>query len=176
VGRPGKKKRWLEGLKPPDLERRLDIAERIAKSVPEKYFTAEGVKRIVRATNPRRKERRPCYVCGRHSYISQSHHLIEVGKVAQALNALAIWDWSPRIPMVSLCPNHHAYLHATGRIKGEVSPELSDALGDEFTDREWERVHEIDDLRAEAHDRVWRSVREEFLRREEEYQRSKSEE
>jgi hypothetical protein len=172
VGKPGKKK-WLEGLEPPGLDRRLDI---MANLHPEAGGGGlQGAKRTVRARNLRAKVRRPCYVCGRHRYISQSHHLIEVGRVADVLDALAIWDWSPSILGVSLCPNHHVYLHAMNRVKGKVPPDLSEALNEELSRRDWNRLIEIDDRRAEAHDRVWREVREEFLRREEEYRWSKPE-
>ena len=170
MGAPSKKK-WLEGLKPPDLNRRLEIMENL---LPE-TGGVEGAKLTIHARNPRPKRKLPCYVCGRHRYISQSHHLIEVGRVADVLDSLAIWDWSPSIPVVSLCPNHHAYLHAMGRVKGKVSPDLSEALKMELSRRDWDRVFEIHNQQAEAHDRVWRAVREEFLRREEEYQRSKPE-
>jgi hypothetical protein len=174
VGKPRKKK-WLEGLKPPDIKRRLDIIEALDPETRER-LDAAGVRRTVRAFNPRPKDRRPCYVCGRHSYISQSHHLIEVGKVAGVLRALAIYDWSPSIPVVSLCPNHHAYEHGLRRIKKDTPPEVSEPLYAELSERDRDRLIEIDDQRMESQDRVWREVREEFLRREEEYHRSKSEE
>jgi hypothetical protein len=138
---------------------------------------AAGVRRTVRAFKPRPKGKLPCYVCGRHSYISQAHHLIEVGKVAGVLRALAIYDWAPTVPMVMLCPTHHAYVHAISRQPANKKPpqELIDA-GEELSEREWDRLIEIEDMRTDAHDSVWREVREEFLRREEEYRRSKSEE
>jgi hypothetical protein len=148
---------------------------RIAENLGPKQVGLEGAKRTVRAMNPRPKGRHPCFVCGRHRYISQAHHLIEVGRVADVLDALAIWDWSPSIPLVSMCPNHHAYLHAINRAKGKSRHELSEALGQELSKRDWDRLIEIDDQRAEVHDRVWRAVREEFLRREEAYWRSKPE-
>jgi hypothetical protein len=150
-------------------------ADRNHGEPPSPWGGVEGAKRTVRARNPRPKGKRPCYVCGRHRYISQSHHLIEVARVADVLDALAIWNWSPSIPVVSLCPNHHAYLHAIRRVKKEGRPELSEALNEELLKRDWDRLIEIDDQRAEAYDRVWREVREEFLRREEEYQQSKPE-
>jgi hypothetical protein len=168
VGKPGKKK-WLEGLAPPGVDRRLRIAENLGP----KPVGLEGAKRSVRAMNPRPKGRRPCYVCERHRYISQAHHVIEVARVADVLDLLAIWDWSPSIPAVSLCPNHHAYLHAMRRVKkNQMPPDLSEALGVELSKRDWDRLIEIDDQRVEAYDRVWREVRDEFLRREEAYRRS----
>jgi hypothetical protein len=65
--------------------------------------------------------------------------------------------------------------HAMRRVKTEMPPELSDALDESLTKRDWDRLIEIDDARIEAQDRVWKEVRDEFLRREEEYRRSKPE-
>ena len=76
-------RRWLEGLEMPDLMRRLDIMS----TIPEDRVTREGVKHTIRAFNPAPKVRRPCFVCGRHRAISQSHHLIEVGLVRRSLAA-----------------------------------------------------------------------------------------
>lgn len=168
---PGKRLR-LEGFELPDVDRRLEI---VANLPPEKRDNVLDVKRMVRRMNPRPKGRHPCFVCGGHRYISQSHHLIEVAKVAGVLHGLAIWDWSPSIPVVWLCPNHHAYEHAMRRVQQEVPPDLSEALGEGLSDRDWDRLIEIDNQRAEAQDRVWGEVREEFRRREDEYRRSKPE-
>lgn len=104
-------KRWLEGLEMPDLMRRLDIVS----AFPEDKITRKGVKRMVRTSNPAPKDRRPCFVCGRHRAISQWHHLIEVARVAKVLRAMSIYDWAPSIPAVSLCPNHHSYWHMLDR-------------------------------------------------------------
>ena len=60
--------------------------------------------------------------------------------------------------------------------KNQMPPDLSEALGVELSKRDWDRLIEIDDQRVEAYDRVWREVRDEFLRREEEYKQAKSEE
>lgn len=163
------RKSWLTDLKPPSLERRLDIIEALDPEIRDR-IDAEGVRRTVRAFNPRPKERRACYVCGRHRTIAQWHHLIEVGDVAKVLRALAIYDWAPSLPAVPLCPNHHGYEHVIRRGKKRASSELSDALNQELSDREWDRLIEIDDTRAEAHERIWRQIREEFLRREAAYQ------
>jgi hypothetical protein len=79
------------GLEPPGLMRRLDIIEALDPETRERTDAA-GVKRTVRAFNPRPKDRHPCHVCGGHKYISQSHHLIEICKVAGVLRTLAIYD------------------------------------------------------------------------------------
>lgn len=147
--------------------RRLEILS----AFPEHKITAEAQKRMVRAANPRPKERLPCHVCGRHRAISQSHHVIEIGKVVKVLNGLAIYDWAPTIPTVVLCPNHHAYEHVLRRAKKKSQSEDSRGL-DELSEPEWDRLIEMDDTRVEAHDRVWREVREEFLRREAAYRAS----
>jgi hypothetical protein len=155
-----RRKNWLTDLEPPGMMRRLEILS----AFPEHKITAEAQKRMVRAANPRPKARLPCHICGRHHAISQSHHVIEIGKVVKVLNALTIYDWAPSIPTVVLCPNHHAYEHVLRRAKKAQS---EDSLGlDELSEPEWDRLIEMDDTRVEAHDRVWREVREDFLRRE----------
>jgi hypothetical protein len=151
----------LAGLELPGIERKRDILS----GVPEYKVGAAAVRRTVRAFNPAPKEKRACYVCGRYQGISQAHHLIEIGKVAKVLRAMAIYDWAPSIPSVSLCPNHHAYEHLMRRAKKPLSPEISRAL-DELSDFEWDRLIELDELRDEAHDRRWLEVRREFLKRE----------
>lgn len=161
---PTRRTNWIAGLQPPGLERRLDIAGHF---LVEK-ITVAGVKRTVRRLNPAPKAKRPCFVCGRHAGISQSHHLIEVGRVASVLHVLAIFDWAPIIPTVSLCPNHHAYVHALRRAR---SP-LSDDVARELSEGEWDRLVELGDRRSEAHDGVWQEVRREFLAREEAYRQS----
>jgi hypothetical protein len=35
--------------------------------------------------------------------------------VAAVLHSWAIFDWAPKIPTVSLCPNHHTYWHEVNR-------------------------------------------------------------
>ncbi len=103
---------------------------------------------------------------GRYRAISQSHHTVEIGLVIRILNALAIYDWAPRIRTVSLCPNHHAYEHLLRRQKKVVPPEIAEAFRTELSEAEWERLIEMDDARLDANENVWREIREEFLRRE----------
>ena len=162
------KKNPLAGLELPGIERQLETVG----TFPVEKITLEGVKCTVRAFNPRPKERRACYVCGRHRAVSQSHHVIEIGKVAKVLRAMVIYAWAPNKPIVALCPNHHAYEHAIRRVKSQVPPVLSDALAREVSEHEWDRLIELDDMRAEAHARVWEEVRREFLRREAAYRRA----
>ncbi len=157
----------MKDLELPGFERRLDIIS----TLTEDKVGSAGVKRTVRAFNPAPKAKAPCYVCGRHRIISQSHHLLEVARVAKVLRAMAIYDWAPSIPMVSLCPNHHAYEHTIRRQRKEVPPEISRALNEELSGAEWDRLIEIDDRREEAHELVWQEVRREFLSRKEAYKK-----
>lgn len=136
----------------------------ILSAFPAHKITPDAQKRMVRAVSPRPKERRPCYVCGHHRAISQSHHVVQIGLVTSILNSLAIYDWAPRIPTVSLCPNHHAYEHVLRRAQKPPRPETSAAL-DELSEPEWDRLIEMDDSRLDTHENVWREIREEFLRR-----------
>ncbi len=153
---------WLGDLEPPGFMLRLEILS----AFPEHKITSAAQKRMVHAASPRPKEQRPCYVCGRHRTISQSHHTVEIGLVTRILNDLAIYDWAPRIPTVSLCPNHHAYEHLLRRQKKVVPPEIAEAFRTELSEAEWERLIEMDDVRLDANENVWREIREEFLRRE----------
>ena len=153
----------------PDLMRRLDMLS----AIPEDKATPEGLKRTVRALNPAPKVRRPCFVCGRHRAISQSHHLVEVGLVAKVLRGMCIYDWAPPIPAISLCPNHHAYRHA---LKRRRKAEISEEGGREISDAEWDRLVEIEERQNASRDSVWQEVRREFLEREEAYRQSKQRE
>ena len=162
-------RRWLEGLEMPDLMRRLDMLS----AIPEDKATPEGLKRTVRALNPAPKVRRPCFVCGRHRAISQSHHLVEVGLVAKVLRSMCIYDWAPPIPAISLCPNHHAYRHA---LKRRRKAEISEEGGREISDAEWDRLVEIEERQNASRDSVWQEVRREFLERKEAYRQSKQRE
>jgi hypothetical protein len=158
-------KRWLAGLEVPDPIMRLDTASRF---LPEKVG-AQGVRRTVRALNPAPKVKQPCFVCGRHRTISQWHHLIEVGLVAKVLRRMAIYDWAPSIPAVSLCVNHHSYWHMLNRRRRP----LMDEIHQELSEGEWNRIVGVAERRDVARDSVWQEVRREFLDREEAYRQSK---
>ena len=152
---------WLGDLEMPDLRRRLDIVSEF----PVEKVTGGRVKRTVRRRNPGPKQRRPCFVCGRFRSITQSHHLVEVWRVASVLRAMAIYDWAPEIPVVSLCPNHHAIWHTMNRGREAWPPDLYA----DVPDAEVDRLVEVSELKDEAWEQVWSAVRREFLAREEAY-------
>lgn len=50
-------------------------------------------------------ERQPCFVCGTHRHISESHHIVEL---AQQYD---LGYLNPNQDFIWLCPNHHAIVH-----------------------------------------------------------------
>ena len=54
-------------------------------------------------------ERTSCVVCGRHKEIAERHHVLSLKKSALLLNSGLIER--VKTPILSLCPNCHAYLH-----------------------------------------------------------------
>ncbi len=53
------------------------------------------------------KERRPCYVCGRHQAITEFHHVFSLRDWAVMFPNVQTIE----IPMAWLCPNCHTYIH-----------------------------------------------------------------
>lgn len=51
----------------------------------------------------------PCFVCGKHRAITQSHHLITLKKCAEIMNQTSVK--SINAPLIWLCPNCHSYVH-----------------------------------------------------------------
>jgi ssDNA-binding Zn-finger/Zn-ribbon topoisomerase 1 len=83
----------------------------------------------IRKTNKANKE--PCFACGGHKSIAQSHHVLPLKYCMMMLNTNAISEIET--PLIWLCPNCHAHLHQmlTGRFylaRPEVSKEVYDAL------------------------------------------------
>lgn len=68
------------------------------------------IQRIIRAISRQKQgERQACFVCNKHRFITELHHIIPVKEIA-----LYIHETGKRnhpMPMVWLCPNHHAYWH-----------------------------------------------------------------
>lgn len=81
------------------------------------------------------------------------------------MHAMSIYDWAPDIPVVSLCPNHHAISHTWNLSRKARPPDL---LAD-VSDAEADKLIEVTELMEKAWDGVWSAVRREFLAREEAY-------
>ena len=122
---------------------------------PAHKVTLKSVREVVRKTSRPPKQREPCFVCYRYKRITHAHHLVEVGKVAKVLHMMAIFDWSPKIPVVFLCPNHHALWHEMNRLGSAF---LSEVMG-EFEKHERDRLVELAEMRDRAKTEVWPSVR-----------------
>lgn len=54
------------------------------------------------------KNRKPCFICGRHKSVTEAHHTITLKEISQLLMS---WGSLPEPPVVWLCPNCHAYAH-----------------------------------------------------------------
>lgn len=54
------------------------------------------------------KNRKPCFICGRHQSITEAHHTITLKEISQLLMS---WGSLPEPPVVWLCPNCHTYVH-----------------------------------------------------------------
>lgn len=80
-------------------------------------------------TRKLRKERQSCYVCGNHIAITELHHLISVVDIAKYF--LRTEDTTHPMPVVWLCPNHHAYWHLLETSQRSMRRLLLSALGDE---------------------------------------------
>ncbi len=143
----------MEPLSKEEAEWRL---ERVS-GIPVERIQLAGVKEAIRKASPRPKRKEPCFICGQHQWIAHSHHLVEVGRVAEVLRGAFIFDWVPQIPAVFLCPNHHAYWHELNR-RG---------IGDEYVKRylkeldadEFDKLERLIELRDEAKSHVWPEVR-----------------
>lgn len=60
-------------------------------------------------------ERQPCFICGKHKSITELHHVIQISELTQYLNSGVIDVGDVSTPVVWLCPNCHAYIHAITR-------------------------------------------------------------
>ena len=74
-------------------------------------------------------KRQPCYICGEHEAISQCHHLISVREIEAAIRRSN--NWNQPMPLVWLCPNHHAYWHLLERASKQQRLRLFREWGDE---------------------------------------------
>jgi hypothetical protein len=74
--------------------------------------------------------------------------------VAAILHSWAIFDWAPKIPTVSLCPNHHTYWHEVNRRE-----EFLDECFEELDEDERDNIVQLAKLRDEAKSHVWAEVR-----------------
>ena len=68
---------------------------------------------------------------------------------------MAIFDWSPKILVVFLCPNPHALWHEMNRLGSAF---LSEVMG-EFEKHERDRLVELAEMRDRVRTNVWPSVR-----------------
>ena len=73
-------------------------------------WTANGLRKLL--SNSKGLQREQCFICGQHVGITELHHLIQVSELADLLNKGALSFSDVKTPVVWLCPNCHAYVHA----------------------------------------------------------------
>lgn len=57
----------------------------------------------------KKRDREPCFVCGKHRSITQEHHILPLKHCAEILNRNIAEKID--VPLIWLCPNCHAYVH-----------------------------------------------------------------
>ena len=68
------------------------------------------VARRIRQITPR-DEKQPCYVCGKYKQIAHLHHPFPVEDLTLFVLFYDLYSSPLYIPVVWLCPNHHALYH-----------------------------------------------------------------
>lgn len=131
----------------------------------EEQVTVAGIKRTIRARNPKPKGLGTCFVCEQHHLITHAHHAVEVGFVAKLLGTYGIYGWSPRIATVYLCPNDHAYWHLLRR-KGKSDSEAIREIVREMGEEVFYRLIRLGDMEIEARRKAIKEIEEEDKRRE----------
>lgn len=61
----------------------------------------------------KKRDRRPCFVCEKHEYITEWHHVTNLKEVAQDIE----YFYGSSIELVCLCPNCHTVVHAIEKIE-----------------------------------------------------------
>lgn len=129
------------------------------RGVPESKISRAAIKRMVRSkSRPGRREE--CAVCGGWRAITHGHHLVSVGVVAEVLESIAVFGWAPEIPVVFLCPNHHAVWHAIEEGGDEVLRRFLADMSDAEMDRTVELAHRRDAARNAVFDRLREAIAE----------------
>lgn len=101
----------------------------------------------LRKQTVRHKEHDKCEVCGKHAGITHLHHVINLKDCAMLLNVVDSVD----TPIVSLCPNCHAYIHQMQ--KGVFYNAMMN-----MSESEYKRLADILKIREDAMTEIIRSV------------------
>ena len=73
-------------------------------------FSSKVMRKMI--NDPRKpKEGTVCYICKKHSLISELHHVVPIETLAKMFNELDVPIDKISTPIVWLCPNCHAYAH-----------------------------------------------------------------
>ena len=85
---------------------------------------------------PSSLERESCFICGKHEGITVAHHVVPVSELTTYLNVGWIGVSEVSSPIVWLCPNCHAYVHAA--LDGNF-----DVVAPMMADDEWNSRFEV---------------------------------
>lgn len=80
----------------------------------------------------------PCRICGKHSDITQWHHVLPLKECAKSLNIFKGIEFN--VPLVCLCPNCHAYAH---KHFNYVYGDKKEFCCDGYSDEELARFSEV---------------------------------
>lgn len=94
----------------------------------------------------KKQEKENCFVCGKHSAITHSHHILPLKECAKWLN---LGVENVPIPTISLCPNCHTYMHQIMN-KYDYHGAMSS-----MNEEEYKRLLEILKIRQEIEDNLY---------------------
>lgn len=87
-------------------------------------------------------KRKECYICRKHSYITETYRTIAIQECAKIFNEYDISNMN--ITVLSLCPNCHTYMRFLLRNNTAINTnEKIKLMKKIYTGDEWERVMEI---------------------------------
>ena len=102
------------------------------------------MRRLLKAKDLRKshkQKKQPCFICGKHSSITELHHVLSLEDCAAYLNTKAFN--TIEVPTVWLCPNHHAYMHT---LYGDGLLVFEDG----FNKQEWDLARKLINARVDA--------------------------
>lgn len=101
------------------------------------------------------KEKEPCFICGKHSTITECHHVIPLKICADIMNEFHKNELT--VPTAWLCPNCHAYAHIIFDNPKRPTSDFFNALhkGD-VTEEEFEAFEKISDIQKEFYSKLFK--------------------
>lgn len=82
-----------------------------SKLRPRLTWSTSAVRKLL--SDPPGKDRKPCFICGKHKSITVLHHIVQISELKKFLNHGLLQADEVSTPVVWLCPNCHTYVHAS---------------------------------------------------------------